>query len=585
MKKYLVKVYDNTGSYITTWDDVVSSDIEFNNEINTGGGQLRITLARNAGDYGEGTDVDFDHNVKVFCYDAEQPNGVVVFQGYISAYTPIYKNNSVQIIVLGYGSQLNDMMIEGPEVIDITQNTGTNYKTSYYYYNIGTVWRAMGQTFQPTSNQILTGITVGLGLDEDPAIPSINVRAFICSTFPTVNNINNPPTGDETPYTLDYQLAVSEPVAVTNEDTRVEYRFNFSTQPELVSGQTYLVYILPEWQAGGAFNPIQVYYRNSNVYANGEMWDGSYTGMGAPAWGNSTVGDIYFITHYSTGATFVPFTSEDPSDILRGIIDAYRAKGGDLTYDGTSIDDTGTTVSYTFNVNTSLEGVKKCLEIAPANWYWYIDYATNTIHFHEKSETPDHTFTLERDLLDAKFEKRTEDIVNVIYFTGGDTGGGVNFFKKYTIDASIQRYGHKSLKYTDGRVTNEATADTIANSILEIRSEPELRVTLEVLDSNNEQGLGYDIESIRVGDVVAVRNISQQVGLSTWDVARWDDAYWDFNVYNLSSLQMQVQRVAYAGDKATVYASTLAPDVNKRIEDINRNLEALQTANNPTTPT
>jgi hypothetical protein len=299
----------------------------------------------------------------------------------------------------------------------------------------------------------------------------------------------------------------------------------------------------------------------------------------------STSSDLYFNLYKTTGNTFAPFNSYDPSSIIKTMLEDYQNNGGSVSYSVTSIDQTGTTASYTFNVNTVLEGIKKCTELAPEDWFWYLDYATNLINFHQKSVNPNHTFSLEKDIIDAKFEKRIENVVNRIYFTGGDTGGGVNLFKKYENTESIASYGVKSMKYTDNRVTLTATADTIANSILETRSQPELRVTLQILDSNNEQGLGYDIESIKVGDVIAVRNITQQVGLSTWDVGRWDDAYWDFNIYNLSSLRMQVQRVEYNETMATIFASTIAVDINKRIEDINRNLETLQTLANPVTPT
>jgi glycine cleavage system regulatory protein len=62
-------------------------------------------------------------------------------------------------------------------------------------------------------------------------------------------------------------------------------------------------------------------------------------------------------------------------------------------------------------------------------------------------------------------------------------------------------------------------------------------------------------------------------------------AYWDYNIYNLSSLQVQIQRIDYHENYVTLQASTMMVDVNKRIEDINRNLEALQNANNPDVPT
>jgi len=47
---------------------------------------------------------------------------------------------------------------------------------------------------------------------------------------------------------------------------------------------------------------------------------------------------------------------------------------------------------------------------------------------------------------------------------------------------------------------------------------------------------------------------------------------------------MQIQKLEYKQDSVVIQASTIPLDVNKRIEDINRNLEVLATANNPTTP-
>lgn len=130
-KKYEVKVYNASGTFLTVWKQIVSK-ITFNNEINTAGGQMVIDLARNPGDYGEGTDIDFGYQVKVYCYDKEAPNGTLIFQGYISSYTPIYKDNKVQVTILSYGSQLADFMIEAGESLDASQLVNTS---TYYFGN------------------------------------------------------------------------------------------------------------------------------------------------------------------------------------------------------------------------------------------------------------------------------------------------------------------------------------------------------------------------------------------------------------------------------------------------------------------
>jgi len=53
----------------------------------------------------------------------------------------------------------------------------------------------------------------------------------------------------------------------------------------------------------------------------------------------------------------------------------------------------------------------------------------------------------------------------------------------------------------------------------------------------------------------------------------------------LSSLRMQIQKIEYKPDSAVLIASTMPVDINKRIEIINRGLEALQTYANPVAPT
>jgi hypothetical protein len=526
-KTYEVKVYSKAGDFLNTWTNDVVGDISFNNEINSAGGQLKLTLARSAGDYGEGSDVDFGLKVKVYCFDLESPNGQIIFQGFISAYTPIYKDDKVEVTILSFGSELNDYMLQ--DYLTLVQTEAAVGKPYLLGYapNLG----AYSSSFSIT---IDAGYTTLQMISCDSFVGNAGYGATITlSRGSTLLGTAYKTYSDAIP-TADFL----EPIAVTTGETlTVLVTFDANT---------------PIW--------------NYSVFS-------SSSGFFVP---------IYRI-YSSDGTTEVAYLSDDPSDIVTDIIDKYNAMKGIITYDST-IDLTGTSVSYTFNTYTVLEAINKSLELAPKDWYWYIDYAANLIHFRDKSATPDHTFSLEKDLIDARFEKRIEDVVNTIYFTGGEISPGVNMYRKYENTASINNYGRKSIKYSDQRVTLTATADTIANSILESKSEPELRVTLEILDSNNNQGVGYDIESIQVGDLVAVRNITQQVGLSTWDVSRWDEGYWDFNIYNLSSLQMQVQKITYNGDTATIYASTMATDVNKRIEDINRNLETLQTLANPTSP-
>lgn len=310
-------------------------------------------------------------------------------------------------------------------------------------------------------------------------------------------------------------------------------------------------------------------------YGSGLM--ATYNGS---TWTTVSGSDLYFKTQTTSGLTTIAYLSQDPGAILRDIMDKYIAQGGNLSYDTSTIELTGTTVSYTFNTNTTLEGLKKCLELAPANWYFYIDQANNMVHFHQKSGAVQRTFVLGKDIVSLSPKKTIENMVNVVYFTGGGTPA---LFLKFQNATSIGLYGIKAIKYVDQRVTTAGTAETIAENLLEQHNAPEMQLEFEIIDNNVDSTSGYDIEVITLGEVMAIRNTGG-TNSSLWDNAMWDADYWDFNIRDLATALLQITRLDRKPGSIKIFCSTTPPDVNKRIEDINRNLEASQTVNNPTAP-
>jgi len=253
MKSFEVKVYDNTGTYLSTWRDVIS-DINFNNELNSAGGQLQISLARDAGDFGEETDIDFGHNVQVYCFDIDAPNGTIIFQGYISSYTPVYTDNTIQIIVLGYGSELNDYIIEAGESNIITQTTQT---TGYNFGNYGS----------PSNNQEIgqSFVTVGTG--------SINRVEFKLSTSSGYTNVR----ANVSLYTgsvggAGTLLTTSNNVTVTN-SALATYSFVFNPTYDYVDAENLHFEIRPTeiYFPGSDKYPLFIGTAGSSVYAGGQL--------------------------------------------------------------------------------------------------------------------------------------------------------------------------------------------------------------------------------------------------------------------------------------------------------------------------
>lgn len=289
------------------------------------------------------------------------------------------------------------------------------------------------------------------------------------------------------------------------------------------------------------------------------------------------------ILREASGATTVPFLSYDPSNIVRGVLTRGVADGLDIETTATSIADTNTTVTYTFNTNTIKEALDKAIELAPDGWYWRVD-PDNTLHFQQKPDTVTHDLLIGEHLIYAMPEKRAENLVNRVYFTGGGTPP---LFKVYSRDSSISTYGLRAVKVVDQRVTVEATAETLAERLLDEGEAPEVRIKMVVADNNGMlQQQGYDIESIKVGDTVRIKNL--QFGTaseSLWDVMTWDVDVWDQTLSSIAGSSLLVVKTKYSPNSVEIETSSRFPVISKRIEDINRNLEVTQTVDNPSSPT
>lgn len=264
----------------------------------------------------------------------------------------------------------------------------------------------------------------------------------------------------------------------------------------------------------------------------------------------------------SGGSTDVSYFSQDPSDILRSIIDIANSSGAEASYDNVTVSDTNTVASYDFKLSKILDGVNKTLELAPSDWYWYYDPASNLIWWKPKPATPDHIFTLGVHIKNLDVENHIENLVNKVYFKGGRTSADgvtpeVYLYKTYQDTTSINTYGLFSEIITDDRVTRDDTADILGQGRIDRLKDPQNRSTLEISSSV------YPIEDIRPGESIGFSNFGNYV----------DD------------LVLQVVGKDYAPDAVRLQLDSLLPDTNKRIEDIKRNLRELETITAPSTPT
>jgi hypothetical protein len=291
-------------------------------------------------------------------------------------------------------------------------------------------------------------------------------------------------------------------------------------------------------------------------------------------------------TSPSAGKTTLTYTNQELGDILKDVIDKYNdltGVFGKINYDGSSVGDTATNVTYTFNTVTILQAINKIVEMCPANWYWYLD-ADNIIHLQEYSTTPDHTLFVGKDINEIQPYKRIENVKNVAYVIGKETAG-VNLFRQYERAASITNYGRSVVFISDNRVSDVDTADKFANASLDNDDDPEVRTQTVVIDNNNAQGLGFDIELIHPGNVVNILNFLSKKTYTMWGQFLWDVDVWGYDISNVTATNINVVKLDYKPDSIAIELSSQLPLVGNTINELRRRIELVTTESNPTSPT
>ena len=276
--------------------------------------------------------------------------------------------------------------------------------------------------------------------------------------------------------------------------------------------------------------------------------------------------------------TEVAYASQDPSVILKDIIDKYNST---IDYNATSVETTGTTVSYTFTFTTYFEAITKLLELCPAYWYWYID-ANNIIYLKVRaSDTIDHKLYLGKEISEINAQKSINELKNIVYFKGGGTPP---LYKKYEKTSSQTAFGIREYRISDERVIVAGTAQTIADKFLEENDHPISIVQIKVFDDSADTTKGYDIESFKPGQMIQIYHPQFETKMTLWDVALWDVDFWDFDIRYSIGLPMQIREIKYEYDYCILSLTARLEDVAHRIEDIDRNLDTVRSEGIPSAP-
>lgn len=479
-----------------------------------------------------------NNDIKVYEYSSDYPNGKLRFAGYISRWKANFGGSgNITLNCISYGAELDNFIISGTDTVDVSQ--------------------ASSNSTQLVDVGVLKGDPYA-----DPVMQSFLVGAVITNISGIEVKINANSAGDVgKPVTLtlystqsDCQNGTSPLISATQNlqsTSLTVQRFTFAAPLDVTPGTT--LYWRYEF-AGSVVSGISgIAYQNTDVYLNGFGRYFSQAGFGT--WFDLG-GDFYFKTYSTGGATSSPFSSTDPATILSELIDSYVSQGGIVNYGVGTIVLTGDTVSYTFVVNTVLEGIKKCLELAPSNYYFYIDPGTNIIYFKPVSTTADHLITFGRHINSLDLEASIETLKNIIYFTGGDTGGGVNLYVKTVDTDSVANNRVGLARIADNRVTVTDTAVLLSQNYLDENSAETYVTQVTIWEST------ADLTLYLPGDTVGFEGSGTMV----------------------DSLLLQIVGVQHTPNSVVLSLGVLPRRATARVEEAIRGLQDIQTINNPSTP-
>lgn len=574
--------------FMGEWKDVTSIP-KILNAVNTLPGQMAVNLARNLesreiehdtielsgydGDVvittqdeeeilaqyeseygvGSGTDLDVDHTVHVkeyyggwetlLTHDGEPllthqleelqvavgyPRGRMYYHGYVSRFSLNYQvgNPTTDVNLLHISDELNNDIYRTEDTLEF--ENGSQHMGGWGFggwFKSSTEVDRVGQSFTAPSTFKLKRIVLPMSGWTDNII-TLTVRTGSTVGSGTVIGVAEAQlTGD--PYReREVSFAFPEALNLTNATA-----YNFVLESEFFK------------QTMSQSYPAVLYVGNAYGGGIGRYFDSSWKNIN---------GDFGFQLWELGGETRVNELSQDPSNIQKHILDYNRNNGGLIYYDKSSIELSQTTVSAPFNVNTLKESGDYVLKLAPADWFYYVDAGTLLYNLKARPNFISHRFTLRKDIISLVISKDIEGIVNEVLFSGG---GEPALFKQYIDAASRQQWRKGLAKLSDNRVTDDGTALILMQSETNRNSQPIWVGTLRVARSLYSR-------IPRPGQLAGFAGFGNLIDL----------------------LGVQMTSVETQADEFVIQLGTQPPKVNKRIEDIKRNLQRIEVENNPDSP-
>src|SRR6185295_3169956 len=218
----------------------------------------------------------------------------------------------------------------------------------------------------------------------------------------------------------------------------------------------------------------------------------------------------------------------DASGVAQSVLDPVTGLpyGDPFTMDPASLGSTGQFVQFAFQSQKLISVFNNLLALS-TNQYFIRMNQDKTAFFGGIPSNPTHTLLLGQNISSLSYSMSDVPRKNVIVVEGA---GSV---KATATGSSVADIGERIYLKSDNRITDQNTANFMANGILSILDREAVRAKIKVPDyrGSNQSGLGYDIETFKVGDTVKIvdarapststAGVGDRWGSMVWGTGKW----------------------------------------------------------------
>jgi hypothetical protein len=582
-KKYLYRIY-RADRYLGLLKNV-TSDFAYSQNIGTAFASLKISVQQNPITSDEAVEPVLDENglalttelgetittegsaevlgidnndalirnnntVRVYEVSERYPEGTLVFSGrMVEWHANIGTSQDITIEVLSDGADLDNYIVAG---VSREEQQQAFSDASYLMYDpevgVSAEYQRYGQVFLPSA-----------------LIGNPNIRTIYLDIEPVTvaGDVIVKLWNNATDFYSDAEPLGTARQTITERQQYVYHEFDFgeAIPVDNVNPVTYFFSV-----QSADHTRFNIYYSDDlGNYVEGEGLLSLYGGAGADApfvaggLGSTVPFNLYFDTYSRSLATDTSFNNATTGSVVRQVMNAaYVENGGLISYDNTSVPNTGEYVTYTFKVNTVWEAIIKMLEMSADDYYMYVDVAESKLYFRAAGGTADHTLILGRHIESIDIGATVKQVRNNIFYTGGDTGAGENLYLNVrdedAIDDNAGWIGLERLN--NNRVADVPTGTQEAEAFIEANKNEKYPSSVIVNDET------YDINLFKLGEIVGFAGFGNAV----------------------DALLLQIVSISRTPHAITLGLGALPFKASTQLDKINRQLIATQTVDNPTTP-